>query len=90
MTAADYESKICQSINKVYGAEKLLIFIEWNFIQSKSYSYIVKDVRSYLYHNIEKYYSYKLLYTIMKNELRLTYKMCKPRQNTIYLKAVIM
>ena len=24
MTAADYERRICQSINKVYGAEKLL------------------------------------------------------------------
>ena len=60
----DYESRINQFVNKFYGVEKILI-IQWIkfFVENRSYPYILKDAKSYVYQNIGRYYSYKLLYT---------------------------
>ena len=59
-------------------------------MRNRLHPFLVKDVRQYVYQNMGKYYQYQALYKIMKEEMSLSYKKCKPRPNSINLDEINM
>ena len=91
MKAADLERRIYQPANKVLGAEEQwVIQCIKRFARNRSFPYIVEDVRNYVYQNMGRYYDYKIIYKMMKEEANLSYKKWKPRPNSIDLEATFM
>ena len=91
MRDSDFKRKELQQAGKIFWTEKQIIiqYIQ-KFIKNWTYPFIVKDVRSFVFQNIGRYYRYNLLHKIMKKDLNLSYKKCKPRPNSINLKEVMM
>ena len=89
MSKRDFKRRLEQPINQVYWAEKQCI-IECirDFISRRSTPYNVKDLRNYVFHNMGKYYGYRIIYSVMKNCLNLSYKRCKPRPTSIDLEII--
>ena len=91
MNNDEYERRIMQTPNITYGLEKqTIIQCITNFDQNRSTPNNVKDVQSYVYHKIGKFYSYKIVREIMKKDVHLTFKRCKPRPNSVNLKKLAL
>ena len=91
MTASDLTRRELQQSGKVFWIEKqMIIQCIQKFIRNRTSPFIVKDVRSYVYQNIGRYYQYSVLHKIMKKDLKLSYKRCKPRLNSINFEEVVM
>ena len=91
MSTQDLNRRINQRSNNILGIEhQILIQCIQKFMRNRLHQSIVKDVKQYVYQNMGKYYQYQALYKIMKEEMSLPYKKCKPRSNSINLDEVNM
>ena len=91
MSTQDLNRRINQRSNKILGIEhQTLIQCIQKFMRNRLHPFLVKDVIQYVYQNMGKYYQYQALYKIMKEEMSLSYKKCKPRPNSINLDEVKM
>ena len=74
---------------KVYGENKHILRNEiWLFIKNCEYSFTTNDVTQHVNLKLNTNYPVKLIRTIMKNELNLSYKKVKSRPNSIDLNKV--
>ena len=91
MRISYFKRRELQQASKVFWTEKqMIIQCIQKFIKNRTYPFIVKDARSFVFQNIGRYYQYNVLHKIMKKDLNLSYKRCKPRPNSINLKEVMM
>ena len=90
MRISDFERKELQQADKVFWTDKqMIIQCIQKFIKNRTIFLLLKN-RSFVFQNFDWYYQYNLLHKIMKKDLNLSYKRCKPRPNSINLKEVMM
>ena len=91
MRISYFKRRELQQAGKVFWTEKqMIIQCIQKFIKNRTDPSIVKYIRSFVFQNIWRYYLYNVLHKIMKKDLNLSYKRCKPRPSSINLKEVMM